>query len=52
MCDIVFMSIITNVAHRSFTSEYTKMRCKDTNYLSYKHQFTAEFIAFYDNLLS
>ena len=37
MCDIVFMSIITNVAHRSFTSEYTKMRCKDTNFLSYKN---------------
>ena len=51
MCDIVFMSIITNVAHRSFTSKYTKMRCKDTNFISNKCQ-NAQIIFVFTTIFS
>ena len=50
VCFIVFISIILNVAHHSLLSEYTKMRCKDTNFLSYKHQNARKFIHIYDSL--
>ena len=50
VCLIVFISIILNVAHHSLLSEYTKMRCKDTNFLSYKHQNARNFIHIYDSL--
>ena len=50
VCFIVFISIILNVAHHSLSSEYTKMRCKDTNFLSYKHQNAREIIHIYDSL--
>ena len=50
VCFIVFISIILNVAHHSLLSEYTKMRCKDTNFLSFKHQNTRKFIHIYDSL--
>ena len=50
VCFIVFISIILNVAHHSLLSEYTKMRCKDTNFLSYKHQNARNFIHIYDSL--
>ena len=50
VCFIVFISIILNVAHHSLSSEYTKMRCKDTNFLSFKHQNAREFIHIYDSL--
>ena len=50
VCFIVFISIILNVAHHSLLSEYTKMRCKDTNFLSYKHQNARKIIHIYDSL--
>ena len=50
VCFIVFISIILNVAHHSLSSEYTKMRCKDTNFLSYKHQNAREIIHIYNSL--
>ena len=50
VCFIVFISIILNVAHHSLSSEYTKMRCKDTNFLSFKHQNAREIIHIYVSL--
>ena len=50
VCFIVFISIILNVAHHSLSREYTTMRCKDTNFLSYKHQNARKFIHIYDSL--
>ena len=50
VCFIVFIPIILNVAHHSLSSEYTKMRCKDTNFLSFKHQNAWEIIHIYDSL--
>ena len=50
VCFIVFISIILNVAHRSLSSEYTKMCCKDTNFLSFKHQNNQKIIQYSDNL--
>ena len=50
VCFIVFISIILNVAHHSLSSEYTKMRCKDTNFLSFKHQNAREIIHIYNSL--
>ena len=50
VCFIVFISISLNVAHHSLLSEYTKMRCKDTNFLSYKHQNAREIIHIYNSL--
>ena len=50
VCFIVFISIILNVAHHSLLSEYTKMRCKDMNFLSYNQQNARKFIHIYDSL--
>ena len=50
VCFIVFISIILNVAHHSLSSEYITLRCKDTNFLSYKHQNARKFIHIYDSL--
>ena len=50
VCFIVFISIILNMAHHSLSREYTTMRCKDTNFLSYKHQNARKFIHIYDSL--
>ena len=50
VCFIVFISIILNMAHHSLSREYTTMRCKDTNFLSYKYQNARKFIHIYDSL--
>ena len=50
VCFIVFISIILNVAHHSLLSEYIMLRCKHTNFLSYKYQNARKFIHIYDSL--
>ena len=50
VCFIVFISIILNVAHHSLLSEYIMLRCKDTNFLSFKYQNAREIIHIYDSL--
>ena len=47
---IFFIYCFFNLDHHPVTSEYITLRCKDTNFLSYKHQNARKFIHIYDSL--